>query len=61
MSSQKYWSKMYILHILKRTVYEEKYTYYESKKGKKLYVTVPLFILYSMWVHAESPKYIMIG
>jgi len=27
---------------------------------KKAYVTVLLFILYSIWVHVESPKYKMI-
>ena len=31
------------------------------KKQKKVYVTELLFIiLYSMWVHVESPKYTMI-
>ena len=34
--------------------YEE--TYYESKKAKKVYVTVLLFILYSVWVHVENPN-----
>ena len=40
--------------------YEERYTYYESKIAKKVYVTVLLFILYSIWVHVESLKYKMI-
>ena len=42
--------------------YEEKYTY-EYTKRNKVYVTVVtvlLFILYSIWVHVESPKYKMI-
>jgi len=30
------------------------------KKQKIIYVTVLLFILYSIWVHVESPKYKMI-
>jgi len=30
------------------------------KKAKNVYVTVLLFILYSIWVHVESPKYKMI-
>ena len=37
--------------------YEERYTYFESKK---VYVTVLLFILYSIWVHVERLKYKMI-
>ena len=32
----------------------------KQKKQKKVYVTVLLFILYSIWVHVESPKYKMI-
>ena len=31
-----------------------------QKKPKKVYVTVLLFLLYSIWVHVESPKYKMI-
>ena len=30
------------------------------KKQKKVYVTVLILILYSIWVHKESPKYKMI-
>jgi len=30
------------------------------KKQNKVYVTVLLFILYSIWVHVEIPKYKMI-
>ena len=66
-SSQKYWSEVFILQIKKNLfdiklifTYEEKYTYYKAKKAKKVYVTVLLFILYSIWVHVESPKYKMI-
>jgi len=29
----------------------------KSKKAKKEYFTVLLFILYSKWVHVENPKY----
>jgi len=32
------------------------YTYCLSKKAKKVYVTVLLFILYPICVHVESPK-----
>ena len=30
--------------------------YYESKKAKKGYATVLLFILYSVWVCVENPN-----
>jgi len=36
------------------------YTYCLSKKAKKVYVTVLLFILYPICVHVESPKYKLI-
>ena len=38
---------------------EEWFTFYESKIAKQVYTTVLLFILYSIWVHVERPKYKM--
>ena len=68
-SSRKHWSKVYILHKFwrKKTVrkisHEEGYIYIyivNLKKQKKSICHWLLFIPYSIWVHVESPKYIMI-
>ena len=40
--------------------YEERNTYYSSKISKEVYVTILRCILYSIWVHVESPKYKMV-
>ena len=60
-SSQKYWSKVYILQIWKKNCLIESWFFLihimNSKKQIKGCVSVLLFILYSIWVHVESPKY----
>ena len=53
-SSQTYWSKVYILQMLKKSFLMKKGTKFTKQKH------VLLFILYSIWVHVESPKYKMI-
>ena len=40
--------------------YEKRHTYCLSKQAKKVYVTILLLILYSIWVHVVSPEYKMI-
>ena len=58
----------YILQTLKKENCLIERSYFLVKKGihivhlkkKNVYVTVLLFILYSIWVHVSSPKYKMI-
>ena len=60
-SSQKDWSNVYILHILKKKMFDRNLIFFLMKKGiQKVYVTVLPFILYPVWVHVESPNYKMI-
>jgi len=61
--SHKYWSKVYIYQILKKLIFflwRKVYILWIQKSKKKGYVTILLFILYSIWVHVGSPKYKMI-
>jgi len=47
-SSQKYYSKVFILQILKKMFDRKVYILFIPKKSKNRYVTVFLFILYSI-------------
>ena len=49
--------------LKKQLFYKKVYILWIKKHTKKVYVTVrhTTFIIYSIWVHVERPKYKMIG